>query len=42
MLSEMKNSLNGKIPVGVIAPMHYGLCNGEEVLKDAIKLFKGE
>jgi cellobiose PTS system EIIB component len=30
------------IPVDSINPMHYGLCNGEEVLKQAIKLIKGE
>lgn len=41
MLSQMKNSLCDKIPVDVINPMNYGLCNGEEVLKQAIKLIKG-
>ncbi|MEH7415011.1 PTS sugar transporter subunit IIB [Neobacillus drentensis] len=30
------------IPVDSINPMHYGLCNGEEVLKHAINLIKGE
>ncbi|WP_108672508.1 PTS sugar transporter subunit IIB [Peribacillus acanthi] len=42
MLNQMKQEVNGKIPVESINPMHYGLCNGEEVLKQAIALIKGE
>jgi cellobiose PTS system EIIB component len=30
------------IPVDSINSIHYGLCNGEEVLKQAITLIKGE
>lgn len=30
------------IPVESINSIHYGLCNGEEVLKQAITLIKGE
>ena len=43
MLSQLKKT--GEkigIPVESINPMHYGLCNGEEVLKQAIQLIKGE
>ncbi|MEH7087021.1 PTS sugar transporter subunit IIB [Neobacillus drentensis] len=29
------------IPVDAINPQHYGLCNGEEVLKQAMNLIKG-
>ncbi|NYE08456.1 PTS system cellobiose-specific IIB component [Bacillus niacini] len=43
MLSQLKAAGEKKgIPVDSINPMHYGLCNGEEVLKQAIKLIKGE
>lgn len=43
LLSQLKASGEKKgIPVDSINPMHYGLCNGEEVLKQAIKLIKGE
>ncbi|MEH7334644.1 PTS sugar transporter subunit IIB [Neobacillus drentensis] len=43
MLSQLKKTgdMLG-IPVESINPMHYGLCNGEEVLKQAIQLIKGE
>ncbi|MEO2075296.1 MAG: PTS sugar transporter subunit IIB [Bacillus sp. (in: firmicutes)] len=30
------------VPVDTINPRHYGLCNGEEVLRQAINLIKGE
>lgn len=42
MLNQMKQDVGGKIPIESINPMHYGLCNGEEVLKQAILLIKGE
>ncbi|MBS4174566.1 PTS sugar transporter subunit IIB [Bacillus sp. FJAT-49736] len=39
MLKEMKKVGDAKnIPVDVISPQHYGLCNGEEVLKQALQL----
>ncbi|MFD2443830.1 PTS sugar transporter subunit IIB [Bacillus sp. CGMCC 1.16607] len=43
LLTQLKSMGEKKgIPVDSINPMHYGLCNGEEVLKQAIKLIKGE
>lgn len=43
LLSQLKKAGEEKgIPVDAINPMHYGLCNGEEVLKQAIRLIKGE
>jgi cellobiose PTS system EIIB component len=43
LLSQLKAAGEKKgIPVDSINSMHYGLCNGEEVLKQAIKLIKGE
>lgn len=43
LLSQLKTAGEKRgIPVDSINPMHYGLCNGEEVLKQAIKLKKGE
>lgn len=43
LLQKLKAAGEKKgIPVESINPMHYGLCNGEEVLKQAIKLIKGE
>lgn len=43
LLSQLKAAGEKKgIPVDSINPMNYGLCNGEEVLKQAIKLIKGE
>jgi cellobiose PTS system EIIB component len=43
LLSQLKAAGEKKgIPVDSINPIHYGLCNGEEVLKQAIKLIKGE
>lgn len=43
LLSQLKSFGERKgIPVESINPMHYGLCNGEEVLKQAIMLKKGE
>jgi PTS system cellobiose-specific IIB component len=42
MLNQMKKTCEPKgIPVDAINPVHYGLCNGEEVLKQAISLIKG-
>ncbi|MDQ6598810.1 PTS sugar transporter subunit IIB [Bacillus salipaludis] len=43
LLSQLKKvgELKG-IPVESINPTHYGLCNGEEILKQAINLIKGE
>ncbi|MGJ7910154.1 PTS sugar transporter subunit IIB [Neobacillus sp. LXY-1] len=43
LLTQLKKAgeANG-IPVDSINPVHYGLCNGEEVLKHAIRLIKGE
>lgn len=42
LLSQLKKVGEKKgIPVESINPMHYGLCNGEEVLKQAINLLKG-
>lgn len=43
LLANLKKAgeLKG-IPVDLINPKHYGLCNGEEVLKQAIHLIKGE
>jgi cellobiose PTS system EIIB component len=43
LLTNLKKKGDEKgIPVDSINPMHYGLCNGEEVLKQAINLIKGE
>ncbi|MFJ7640210.1 PTS sugar transporter subunit IIB [Peribacillus sp. NPDC097264] len=43
LLSKMKQAGTAKgIPVDTINPMFYGLCNGEEVLKQAVTLIKGE
>ncbi|MEC2055836.1 PTS sugar transporter subunit IIB [Peribacillus psychrosaccharolyticus] len=43
LLSKLEKSGKEKgIPVATINPMFYGLCNGEEVLKQAITLIKGE
>ncbi|WP_417897022.1 PTS sugar transporter subunit IIB [Bacillus haimaensis] len=42
LVNQLKNEVNGRIPVEAINPMHYGLCNGEEVLNRAIALAKGE
>ncbi|MBY6053546.1 PTS sugar transporter subunit IIB [Cytobacillus firmus] len=42
MTEQLKKEAGGRIPVAPINPMHYGLCNGEEVLKQAISLIKGE
>jgi|SRR4051812_17971725 PTS system cellobiose-specific IIB component len=42
LLAKMKKLGEEKgLPVDAINPMHYGLCNGEEVLKQAIGLIKG-
>ncbi|HEY2420384.1 MAG TPA: PTS sugar transporter subunit IIB [Neobacillus sp.] len=42
LLKQLKKAGEQKgIPVDTINPMHYGLCNGEEVLKQAINLIKG-
>lgn len=42
MLNDMKKACEGKrIPVDVINPIHYGMCNGEEVVKQAVKLIEG-
>jgi cellobiose PTS system EIIB component len=43
LLAKLKKEgeKNG-IPVDSINSIHYGLCNGEEVLKQAITLIKGE
>lgn len=42
LLSQLKKVGEEKgIPVDAINQMHYGLCNGEEVLKQAIHLIKG-
>jgi PTS system cellobiose-specific IIB component len=42
LLSKLKKEGEKRgIPVDSINPMHYGLCNGEEVLKQAMKLIKG-
>jgi cellobiose PTS system EIIB component len=42
LLSQLKKVGEKKgIPVDSINPTHYGLCNGEEVLKQAINLLKG-
>ncbi|MCD7034545.1 PTS sugar transporter subunit IIB [Metabacillus sp. GX 13764] len=39
MLPQMKKLGEEKnIPVDTISPMHYGMCNGPEVLKDAMAL----
>jgi PTS system cellobiose-specific IIB component len=42
MTEQLKKEAGGRIPVAPINPMHYGLCNGEEVLKQAMSLIKGE
>lgn len=43
LLSKIKKEGEQKgIPVDLINQMHYGLCNGEEVLKQAINLIKGK
>ena len=43
LLAQLKKTGAEKgIPVDSINPVHYGLCNGEEVLKQAISLKKGE
>jgi cellobiose PTS system EIIB component len=43
LLTQLKTAGEKKgIPVDSINPIHYGLCNGEEVLRQAIKLIKGE
>lgn len=43
LLSKMQKTGMAKgIPVDTINPMFYGLCNGEEVLKQAVTLIKGE
>lgn len=42
MVSQMREVCYPKgIPVEAIHSIHYGLCNGEEVLKQAISLIKG-
>lgn len=42
MLPQLKKAGEQKgIPVDSINPQHYGLCNGEEVLKQAMNLIKG-
>ncbi|MCM2532246.1 PTS sugar transporter subunit IIB [Neobacillus pocheonensis] len=42
LLSQLKKEGEKKgIPVDSINPTYYGLCNGEEVLKQAINLLKG-
>ncbi|CAM4062538.1 PTS chitobiose transporter subunit IIB [Bacillus manliponensis] len=39
LLPKMKELCKEKgIPVDVIAPMHYGLCNGEAVLEAALSM----
>jgi PTS system cellobiose-specific IIB component len=42
LVGQLQQDVNGRIPVEAINPMHYGLCNGEEVLNQAISLIKGE
>ncbi|MDM5213290.1 PTS sugar transporter subunit IIB [Peribacillus sp. RS7] len=43
LLSKLQEAGKEKgIPVATIHPMFYGLCNGEEVLKQATTLIKGE
>lgn len=43
LLSKLQEAGKEKgIPVATINPMFYGLCNGEEVLKQATTLIKGE
>jgi PTS system cellobiose-specific IIB component len=43
LLAQLKKEGEKKgIPVASINPQHYGLCNGEEVLKQAFNLLKGE
>ncbi|MCF2649241.1 MULTISPECIES: PTS sugar transporter subunit IIB [Niallia] len=43
MLPQMKKLAAEKnIPVDSINPMHYGMCNGAEVLKTAIALVEGK
>ncbi|ETI69118.1 PTS sugar transporter subunit IIB [Neobacillus vireti] len=43
LLTQLKKTGEEKgIPVDSINPRHYGLCNGEEVLKQALNLLKGE
>lgn len=38
MLQQFENKVNGKIPVAVIDMADYGMMNGENVLKTALKL----
>jgi cellobiose PTS system EIIB component len=41
ILNEMKNICGEKnIPVEVIDMMNYGMCNGEAILEQAIKLIE--
>lgn len=41
MIKEMKKlGVEYSIPVEVINQMHYGLCNGQEVLKEAQRLIE--
>lgn len=43
LLSKLKKEGERKgIPVEAINQVHYGLCNGEEVLRQAINLIKGK
>ncbi|MFK9094559.1 PTS sugar transporter subunit IIB [Bacillus salipaludis] len=43
LLTQLKKAGEQKgIPVAAIDPRHYGLCNGAEVLKQAINLLNGE
>ena len=43
MLGQLKKAGEQRgIPVDAIQPQHYGLCNGEAVLKQALNLLKGE
>ena len=43
LLAKMKEAGEEKgIPVDTINPIHYGTCNGEEVLKAAIDLVKNK
>ncbi|ART75304.1 PTS sugar transporter subunit IIB [Sutcliffiella horikoshii] len=42
LIAQLQKDVQGRIPVEAINPMHYGLCNGEEVLNQAIALIKGD
>ncbi|TYS67552.1 PTS sugar transporter subunit IIB [Sutcliffiella horikoshii] len=42
LITQFQKDVGGRIPVEAINPMHYGLCNGQEVLNQAIALIKGD